>query len=282
MNRVMKIALAVVLGAVVLGAASEAAPVSGELRSLRSYCSRLDRSAADLVRNIERSPDYDRAQDTPLVADLTAFRTYVRGLGDVAAQAEDERRRRTRGGYRQARVAMRKLAVRLRTTAAGIESEMAQTHASLLDDWTRVARGDLDRAVAIALASDTTITPPLPPPPHPGGHAPAGFVVVRSAGWYACPASLKGKAKFIRIEAHGGALKVKSVKYTISETAFGYLNFEREREQRINRDVAAGRALLIQIDRGGDRVDVSKIQVEWEPETRRQCFGRVTLADTNR
>lgn len=276
MQAIHRAVVALAAGSVALGLTATALADRAELTALMARCARLDRDAADLVRQIERSPDYDRAQDTLLLADLTVFRTYVRGLSEVAEQARDELgRRRPAFRDRGTQVALERLALRLRTAAAHIEAEMAAGYPTLTNDWNRLQRGDLDAVVAVALKRDTVIPPPPPPPPG-DGRPPAGFDRVSRAETWRAPANLRGQARYIRIDVFGGDLTVKKVTYTTTEVAFGYLNFDYERSRVVNRDVSPGRPLLIEVDRG-QMTQVSKIEIEWEPDPRRPCYARVTL-----
>ena len=249
------------------------------LTSVVSWCDALERGAADLVRAIERSDDFDRSRDNLAIADLTAFRVYARSLREVAEEA--------RGGwvrgrppvrYRTSLMKMRQQVLRLRATAANVESEITVERPTMANTWNRLTRTSLDPLVQMVLSLQGVAPPPPPPPPPPdtGGRRPAGFVRVVAKQTYRAPATLKGRVRAIRIEAYGGRLEVKSIKFTITEQAFGYFEFGHERTLRVNQDVRAGQSVAVQVDRGNVQ-DISKIEVEWEPESRRQCFGRVTL-----
>jgi len=251
------------------------------LSSVVSWCDALDRGAADLVRAIERSDDFDRGRDNLVIADLTAFRVYARSLREVAEEA--------RGGwvrgrppvrYRTSLGKMRQQVLRLRVTAANVESEITVERPTMANTWNRLMRSSLDPLVQMVLSLRVVARPPPPPPPppDPGGRPPAGFVRVAAKQTYQAPAALKGRASAIRIEAYGGNLKIKSVKFTITEMAFGYFEIDHERTIRVNQDVRPGRPMAVQVDRGNVQ-DISKIEVEWEPDRRQRCFGRVTLTE---
>ena len=264
----------VVMGLLVVPAES-AGSDRGRLSSVIARCDRLDGGAADIVRTVERSDDFDRSRDNPLIADLTAFRAYVRSLREVAEQARSERiRRLPLMRYRTTLAAMQRLTLRLRMTAANVESEIARERSDLSDAWSRLIRDNLDDVVTTVLSMRVLRRPePLPDT----GRPPAGFVPILKRETYK-PAGLKGLSRSLKIEAYGGKVKVRIVKFTITEASFGYFTFDQARAMRVNREVVPGRALLVQVERG-HRVDVSKIEVEWEPDAARRCFGRVTVTD---
>jgi hypothetical protein len=282
MKRMHRAALAVLLAGVAVGVAGDLSAAPIPLSAITQRCDRLDRAAADLVRSVEGAADYDRAQDTALVADLTAFRTYVRALKDVVEQS-----RGSGGGFgarrRQwdAREAQRQLCLRLRNVADLVEFQVAQQNPNLMDSWKRTMRTDLDPLVELLLSREpieVVVLPPPPPPPPPPDRPPAGFTRVTGAAVFTVPDTVKGDAKYIRIETWGGDLTVKTVKYTITEIVWGYLTFENERERRVERSVRPGEALLVEVDRGAS-ANVSKVSLDVSPPAGRSAFVRVTLAD---
>ena len=101
---------------------------------------------------------------------------------------------------------------------------------------------------------------------------------VPARGTFKAPASLAGSARAVRIEAYGGDITVRSVKFTITELAFGYFEIDYQRRLRVNRRVRPGQPLVVEVDRGNVQ-RVSAIEVEWEPDGKHYCFGRVSLME---
>ena len=273
--RTRRVMLGVVAAGLMAVPARSAVSDDSRLASVMVRCERLDRGAADIVRTVEASDDFDRSRDNPLLADLTAFRAYVRSLREVAEQARGEViRRRPPIDHRTSLEAMQRLVLRVRVTAANVESEIARERSNLSDDWSRLTRDNLDDLAKTVLSLRAVYAPE----PRPDiGRPPVGFVRVARRETYK-PTALKGPARSIKVEAHGGNIKVHTVRFTTTEVAFAPFTFDHERALRVNREVVPGAALLVQVDRG-NRVEVSKIEVEWEGETGRQCLGRVTLTD---
>lgn len=274
--------MGVLAGLVAVSAGDARMPVDPDavrLATIVQRCDRLDRGAAEIAREVEGITDFERVRDTVLIADLTAFRAYVRGLREIAEEARaGGSGRRPSGTSRTALTAMRRMALRLRQTAANVEWEIAQERENSSDAWRRLVRDELDSLVAALLAGRDDLPPPPPPPPFPSDRPPAGFSRVSQAGLVKMPASLKGKARYVKIEAWGGDLKVKSVKFTIIEAVFDYLTFDYQTELRVNRDATPAKALLLEVERGRS-ADVSAIEIDWDPSGGRQVYARVSLVE---
>ena len=78
MRAVRLIVVGVVAAAGMVSVGAAAPRDAMRLAAVMRHCDQLDRGAADLARNIERSQDFERERDNLLIADLTAFRAYAR------------------------------------------------------------------------------------------------------------------------------------------------------------------------------------------------------------
>lgn len=244
-----------------------------DLRSLRLYAGALEVAGWSLDQVAD---DYHRFETQG------AYRGGRGRVSDVQAQLALER-------YRACRETVRSLLQRVRSTAVLAEHQISFCDPGVERQWRQevlpALRDTIDATEPLFQAQvvyqrygipgqqATVITAS-------GNGIPNEAVEVgRYPVYQPYDGQGRGQGRYFEIRAYGGEVLVKGIRYRSHENSFGVVGTSAIREITVNQVVEPGAPLYIPCNRKR-WVDVSELQVEWQPGSRgRKPYGTIELVE---
>ncbi|MFN0050637.1 MAG: hypothetical protein ACKV0T_00510 [Planctomycetales bacterium] len=246
-----------------------------DLRALRLYAGALEVAGWALEQAVD---DYNRYETAG------AYRGGRGRTTDLQALAALER-------YRASRETVRSLLQRVRTTAVLAEHQISFCDPTVGQDWRQDVLPALRDTIAATdpLFAEEVVYQRYGVPgqqakviPAGGSSVPSDAVeVARNPTYQPYEGQGRGQGRYFEIRAYGGDVRVKSIRFRNHENAFGVLGTSGVREIAIDQVVEPGTPLFVPCNRNR-WVDVSDLEVDWEPAQRgRKAFGLIELVENN-
>ena len=87
-----------------------------------------------------------------------------------------------------------------------------------------------------------------------------------------------GHGRYFEVHAFGGAVRVKSIRFTSYENSFGVLGTSTSREIVVDEVVQPGQPLFVACNRGLS-TELSQLEIEWDSADGRRSYGTLDLVD---
>lgn len=246
-----------------------------DLRSLRLYAGALEVAGWSLD---QCATDYNRYNSAG------AYRGGRGRVTDAQALAALER-------YRASRETVRSLLQRVRTTAVLAEHQISFCDPYVGQQWRQEVVPALRDAIAATepLFEEEVAYQRYGVPgqqarvvPASGNGVPNEAVeVAKNPNFQPYDGQGRGKGRYFEIRAYGGDVAVKSIRFRSHEDAFGAFGTSNTREITVNQVVEPGAPLYVPCNRKR-WVDISDLEIEWEPGQRgRRAFGQIELVENS-
>lgn len=247
-----------------------------DLRALRLYVGALEVAGWSLEH---ANTEYQRFQSSG------AYRGGHRNIGDPLALAAFER-------YRAHRETARTLLYRVRTTSVSVEHQVGYCDPAIAREWRNTVLPALRDTIAACepVFQEQFAYQGYGIPGKPisrivavsGGGVPREAVeVARVPTYQPYDGQGRGQGRYFEIRSYGGPVRVRAIRFKNQESAFGVLGTSGVRELLVNQVAEPGRPLFV----AGNRrrwINVSDLQVDWEPASRDQrAYATIELVESS-